>query len=622
MRNRPGAPVSRDHSGKPPEVVDLVVALQELIDEAGTNRSEVAGGLPGKHSKQSVSRSLNSLKGPDRQLVLGIVRFCSERLGEPADSRVEVFARLWEAANPTRSAQVVLRPSGENQPETPEPVDLSMVALVLGLVVEGARHEAAVQLVSTYPQGGAMLGQILAEVGRRLPGGVVDILDAVAEEAGTPLANTYLDSLRNAEADVAATVDAVPRTRPAPPEPPATAEPLNIVDQDPEDLQGRRHALLLRNNEVAQVVAEILAEVTPTRLAAGSREFFDIDAVRRFRRGLDTERAFRLIKAICDHDPDDTRLLAVLLPNLIAEGHPRLVLQFLYAVHQMPDEGPRLAHDTLAAMPRPELISALDQLATGEIDDIGPDTLDVLLGDAPGPVTREILLRHAETGKRAPVDLAALPHLNVVLRAMIERDCPTTALVLAREIDTWDVESAVRLPADRPETRIASVLLDLARDDVEGPGRLLYFLLAQSAEDAARLLFLLEMRTGDADRLPLVAKIVTAAIRRDPQRAVILLAINARQHGTPIRLLERAVQENTEYTRLLATAMLTTDHLPYFRELLPDFIRQEALALTVELLRQLADRDSGGPWDLVGHALKDGNSSAALDILEPYLAGM
>ncbi|MFF3941644.1 hypothetical protein [Streptomyces phaeofaciens] len=600
-------------------MVQLVLALQELINEAGTTLDAIAKETPGLTNRQALSRNLRRASGPDEHVVTAVVRHCARVLGRPADSQLSRFRALWSDAR----ALPVPDP-GAGQPSAVAPVDPELVAPALLLISEGHRHAAANLLAATYPTGSEALGQILAEVGRRTPGGVADLLDAATEQSGSATRNVFHDALQKADAAVAAAVEAVPRTGADPIEPPEEAHRESrtmpgVMQRTPEEIEGQRRARQVRTGHVAQVVAEIIAEATPEpgpadKSARSWRAFGgqpDVDP----QSALDTDRAWQLIVDVCHQDPDDDVILASILTQAIAVRHPDLALQALRAIHDAStDEGPGYVRQIQKQMKRPELLAALDHLAEGRAR-VAPDTLLLLLAQAPPRVTAGFLLKHRLSALRPSLDLCDLPRLDTILRSMTEVDSPATALVLARQIMSWN--HGLALKDGGPEKRFALAFLDLARADPDGTGRLFHALFGQSPAEASQLVGILEASGPDS---PVVASAAHALGRALQQDSVIagFIARAAQDHAMTYRLLDRVAQSSATHATLLITAMLSAD-LPRFQHLLPDMIRQNAFALALEMLRQLNLRDPQGPWQDAAQALTGNDVDAALAQLDFHL---
>jgi hypothetical protein len=636
-RGRPGREldVSPDDN-RSAEVKALVGKIYELIKEAKSTLTALGEESSGRFTKQSLSRQLRDRRsGPDRHVVEYIVRHCCRRLAEAEEPRLAAFIGLWEAADHNPDAG---QRSGRAGQAPPEPADPSLVGFVLQLVYGGERHQAAQILLSQYPAGGRELGRILAEVGRRTPGGVADLIDAVAEDAGSERADGYLTALHKSDPGVADLVQAVPRTRPRPPTPPAVpdteaADTPNVLDLDPRKIDGRRRARLIRQGDVAQVAAEIVAEATATAKntakdttndhvedTAKDKFFLRLASLEIGVPKVNIALATDLFAAVCQEDDDDEAVAAALLTQLIEDGHAELAAILLHTVHQIPQSGPTAAQNVLAAMKRPELLSMLDQLAEGTLTRAPQRALPDVLAQAPATVTGAYLLKWELTKHPSSVDISQLPHLPRVLRNMIERDHYGTAQVLSSQMESWDVEAAFYTHPERPESKVAFAVLSVARDDIESAGLLLLALLHKDLAASAQLLFLLEAPRADTGAPGLVASILTAAIRREPTTVVRFVARMARQHDMPARTLDRVANNDAHHGAQLATAMLIEDP-SYAQAVLPELIKQNALTLTGELLRQLDNRDPAGPWKLIGHAVNDGNSEAALANLNAYLPG-
>ncbi|MFE0776879.1 hypothetical protein [Streptomyces sp. NPDC058861] len=476
----------------------------------------------------------------------------------------------------------------------------------------GQRHEAAQQLTAQYPEGGVEPGQILTEIGSRTAAGVMDLIDAVIEEAGTTLAETYLAALQSQDASVAAAVEAVPRTRPAPvPAAPATepTRPQTVLDEDPRKGDGRRRDALIRRGEVAQVAAEVINE------AESEREIFGGFTVR----NLDINLARDLVFNVMQRQGDDADILAILLSQLIDDGQAALATAVLGRVHDSPESDPDAIQAVLQGMKRPSLQSALDHLAESDGGTDDPKKLlSLLLAQAPAPVTGAHLFKWEMARHPGTIEISELPHLQAVLRSMIERDVKATTHVLISQMETWNVETAFgAFRTKSPEYAAATAILGLAHADVTAVGRLLYNLLAVRPETASRLLFLLEAPRDEGDALGMVAQIVAAAIRQDPGLTPRLIARMVRHHDVPTQVLERVAHADEDHARRLARAMLVED-LPYYRTALKDLVRQGAHVLAGELLRQLGEQEPEGPWNLINRAIQDGATEAALANLDAY----
>ncbi|MGW1363064.1 hypothetical protein ACWCQP_37350 [Streptomyces chartreusis] len=617
-RKRPGRKLIVNwNDGRSAEVHTLVEEIHGLLRESDTTLETLGKESSGSSTKQSLSYQLKDRrKGPERHVVEYIVRHCCQRLGEAEQPRLAEFILLWEAANPDPGTG---ERRGTSDRPSPELLDLSLVSSVLQLAYDGERHEAARLLLSQHPTGGREIGQILAEVGRRTPGGVADLLDAVAEDAGGELADAYFGALKDHEADVAAAVEAIPRTRPRPATPPAApdtkdANPPSILDLDKRKIDGRRRARLIRRGEAAQAAAEIVAEASTNASGFSSYRASLGTAPRK----VDIALATELFVAVCREDDDDETVAAALLTRLIEDGYAELTVSLLHKVHQIPEGGAAYAKDVLAAMKRPELLSALDRLAEGALKRAPEGALSDLLAQAPASVTGDYLLKWELTKHPSSVDISRFSHLPRVLRSMVERDHYGAAQVLSSQMASWDVEAAFYSHPERPETKVATAVLDVARDDAESAGLLFLALLDRDPEGSARLFFLLEAPRADTSAPELVARIMAAAISRDPITVSRLVARMALRHDMPARILDCVAKNNADHGTQLASAMLIED-LTRAQAMLPDLVKQKALTLTGELLRQLGNRDSTGPWNLISHAVKDGDSDAAMASLDAYL---
>lgn len=617
---RPGRPLlitPADLAHQPDKVAELVLALQALINEAGTSLSAIAEDTAGLTNRQALSRSLRHPEGPDEHVVLAVVRHCTRILGEPEGDRLGRFQHMWAEARscvaPSAAPDMPLSDAASPDPE--------LVAPVLLLISEGHQQAAAGLLTASYPQGGAVLGQVLAEVGRRTPGGVADLIDAVTEQFGRALARAFRQALQGADEAVATAVEAVPRTGPDPDEPiervdlEREAKP-GLLQRTPQEIEGQRRARQVRTGHVAQVVAEIIAEATPTPrpeppAQPGAspnpfRELFKTEPSNT----LDTERAWQLIVDICKQDPDDDEILASILTQTITDGHPNLALVSLHAVYDhSAEEGPAYLRMVQQQMKRPALLSALDHLAAGK-SSVPPDTLLPLLAQAPPRVTAGFLLQHDPSHLTPPLDLSDLPRLDTIFRHMIEMDTPAAALVLARQIMRWGPGAT----SDHgPGNRFASRFTDLACADPDGAGRLLHVLYGQSPAEAARLMRVLEGNGGNSPTLDATAHALGQALRSNPLTASFI-ARASQDHALPYRLLEQIAQNDATHANLLITAMLSTD-LPHFRSQLHHMVSHNAFALAHEMLRQLRYRDPQGPWQDVPQALSDAEAAAEFDTI-------
>lgn len=614
MPGRPGRKLqpSPDDS-RSTEVVELVHRLIELIVRADSGWQEIADSIP-RQTKQNLSYHVQTrTNGPDRLVVEQIVDFCCKKLDEPRGPLKAEFLRLREIADrgvPTSAAIGSGMPTEAEEAPPPPAVDPALVAPILQLVYMGQRHEAAQQLTAQYPEGGVELGQILTEIGSRTAAGVVDLIDAVIEEAGTARAETYLAALRDQDASVAAAVEAVPRTRPAPVPAAPTAEPTRpqtVLDEDPRKGDGRRRDALIRRGEVAQVAAEIINEAETGRATFSKRKVLDINL------------AGDLISNVLQDQGDDADILAILLSQLIEDGQAALATAILGRVHDNPENEPDVIQAVLQGMKRPSLQSALDHLAEndGSTDD-PKGLLSLLLAQAPAPVTGAHLFKWELVRHPGTIEISELPHLQAVLRSMIERDVRATTHVLISQMETWNVETAFgAFRTKSPESTAAAAILGLAHADVTAAGRLLYNLLVVRPETASRLLFLLEAPRDEGDALGTVAQIVAAAIRQDPGLTPRLIARMVRHHDVPTQVLERVAHADEDHARRLARAMLVED-LPYCRTALRDLVRQGAHVLAGELLRQLGEQEPEGPWNLINRAIQDGATEAALANLDAY----
>lgn len=486
-------------------------------------------------------------------------------------------------------------------------------AVVLLLISQGYHDAAAGMMTASYPQGGAVLGEILADIGRRTPGGVADLLDAVTEQFGNQTAGVYRQALQDADAKIATAVQAVPRTRPDLIEPPVPAGPetgstSDVMQQTPQEIEGHRRARQVRAGGVAQVVAEIMAEATPQPDAAPPDEptpLFSIGASTPSA-ALDIERVWQLVKDVCQQDPDDDIILASILTQMIAAGHPELAVTILRAVHGFPDEGPGYVQAIQKRMKRPELLSAFEHLATGKTR-TEPATLQLLLAQAPPHVTANFLLKRDPSTLRRPIDICALPRLGVILRSMTEMNAPAAALLLARQIMSWDNSPGTE--DDNRETQFASAFLALARADSHGTGRLFHAFFGQSPAEASRLLSLLRTHE-DSAAVDTTAHALSQALQRDPTGTAGFIARALRDHPTAYQILDRVAQGDASHATHLARAMIFTD-LQHFKYQLPTMLEENALALAAEMLQQLSIREPEGPWQNAAQYLKDAEPESA-----------
>ncbi|MFD9857416.1 hypothetical protein ACFWXZ_34790 [[Kitasatospora] papulosa] len=610
---RPGRPMKsglHDLSHQSTQVRELVRALHALIAEAGVSYRQIADKTPGFKNRQALSRNVRREAGPDKHVVEALVRYSSQALGEPEDARLAHFLTLWRSAQPAGPAEA---DPGEDIPMGVGPVDLSQVASILLLVSDGHLSAGAALLVASHPQGGEALGQILAEVGRRTPGGVMDLLDAVTEQAGAGTADSYGQALDEADPVVATAVRAVPRTRPEHVEVPeqVAAPSPDLLQLTPQEIQGRRRARQIRAGDVAQVAAELIVEASTESVSpTGFRRHVNIRLDQDLQRPLDIDRAWQLLLDICKQDPDDEIIVASLLSQMVADGHPQFAVSVLETVHSVADEGPGYVRTIQEQMKRPTLLSALESLATGKVN-AEPATLQALLVQAPPRVTAAFLLQNDPAGLDPALDICELPRLEAILRSMTEISYPATALVLARQMEKWETFFP---QADGPEKKFASTFNDMARAAPHQAGLLLHVLIWQSPEQASTLMSTLERSHGEPPGLGPASDAIGAALRHDALTAG-LIARAARHHRPAYHLLDRVAQNDASHATALAAAMLHND-LPHFASLLPTMINMDALVIAAEMVRQLTYRDPKGPWSAVAEALKDGDRNAALEHLK------
>lgn len=490
-------------------------------------------------------------------------------------------------------------------------------------LLNGDARMAAHWLAGQHANEPDVVGQILAEVGRQSASSVVDLLHTVAEESGSRSADEFLAAVKEADEVTTTAVEAILRTRPYPVTPlpaPVTdvSDLLGILSLDPRAANAKRRAALARRGAIVDVTGEILAEATIERPRFIFVRKPDDPPDMEVSADLALELIVETLREV--PEPEQGRVAGAILTEMVAAGHTASACELLIRVaSQRYRATEQEIQDLLSTMRRPELLRTLEELADRERNRTGPPVLPAVIGHAPAPVAAEFLLHWYQTTGRVPLKISDLPALGPVLRNMVERSASVTASVLMQDV-TDQIFVYITAPRHEwPEAKIASAVLDLARSDVKGAGRLLAVFLTR--DGTTRVLRSMREASEAQHAVELTAEVVEAAIKCDPERGVVYIAVLAAADESLIPLLDRVAQINADYGRMLASALLANDAMRLKRTL-PRLIRQDATTLAAELLRQVGNHDQSGPWNAAGMALQDGATNVALGILDAHFLGL
>jgi len=601
------------------EVNQLRQALIELINRAETTLSEIAESEQISGGLKTLSRQLNDDRGPDKHIVLAVVRHCALLVSEPAEQLTSKYTDLWDAARRDYERAAPPR-SALPGPPAPEPPDPALVEPVLELVADGDDGLAATVIAKQYPEAGPAAGGIIAEIARRVPDGAAGLLAAIIDHRGYDVARAYMESFSQADEQTAARVLADPRLKPPPPsDAPGRA---SILDKDPADLIGQRRAAKVRQGSVAQVVADIIQEAQFESLPADDSNGTLLASVRRQRRRradpdgrYDILQAADLVLDVVRNSKDGAvQILGRLLNALAADGHVELAARVLGAMAGVTGDG---IGEVLDVMSPPALVKVLELLAWDHRLDEFQSQTPSLMARARPLVLAQLLLEQERRNSQTPaVDFSQLRTAKQVLAEMLSRNALLTASFIGKKIK---MPGILGLSEPSPEeTGLVAAVRDLAPSDLSATGQLLGRLLSINIWDGIRFVLYLAAGTEDDETLWMAAEMLAAAIRLNPSASdhIISLARKTGNRASIDMLLDHLIEKHPDQGREVVDAMLARADPASTAIQLRGLLRSQALALAGEMLRQIPQSDPRESWDLVALAVKDGNLGAAIDILE------
>jgi hypothetical protein len=606
--------VYRPRPGASDEVNRLRQALIDLINQTGTSLSEVARTQRISGGLRYLSKQLTDDRGPDEHIVRAIVRHCATLADGHADELTSRFTDLWLATRGDRAGAA--RPAHEPPAAPPaEPLDPELIAPVLELVADGNDEIAAAMLAGQYPEAGSTAGGIIAEIGRRIPDGAAGLLSAIVERGGFDFAKPYLESLAQADKEVAARVLADPRLMPPPEQTPEeTAPRASILDEDPADLLGRRRAAMLRQGGAAQVVAAIIQDAQFAPIRADEEHHWILRAAQLGRADADGDydiyQATDLVVTVARNAREDAaHILGQLLNALVADGHVELAARVLAELAEHAGDGIGAALD---AMTPYTLLEALRLLLWG--DRLAELRLpgSFLLARARPLVAAQLLIEREQRNPQTPeVEFWQLRNAQQILAEMISRNALLTASFIAKIISTPGLPNP-----SAEELRLTAAVRDLAPASLIATGQLLGRMIQLNMWDGTRFTVYMVAGTDHDETMWMVAEILWAAIRLNPNVSDHIISLRQKQvnRASIDRVLDHLMDKHPDQGREVVEAMRARTDLASATRL-GELLRNGALELATELLRQLAAADPGESWDLVALAVQGGNLEAALDIL-------
>ena len=625
--------------GASDEVNQLRQALIELVNRTGTKLAAIAESENIRGGLRTLSRQLNQDRGPDKHIVLTIVEHCARLAGQPSDQLAGGFTELWSAAQGDQGGSArprALAGAPPPEPPAPEPPDPALVEPVLELVADGDDIVAAAVITGDYPEAGPTAGGIIAEIGRRIPDGAAGLLAAIIDRGGYDFARAYMESFSQADEETAARVLADPRLQPPPAdEPPAdeppggTSVPASILDKDPADILGRRRAAKVRQGDVVQVAADIIQEAEFEPLPSGIDIAAEDDyitelirAERRLRRRkaksgswYDIQRATSLVLDVARNAKEEAaQVLGRLLNALAAGGHIELVARVLAEVADAAGDG---TGELLDAMSPHVLVEALKLLAWDDgLHEFQSQAPSLMVQARPLVLAQLLLERERRDSQTPAVDFLQLRQARQVLAEMLSQDARLTFSLIEKKIKLQGILGLAELTPE--ETSLIACIRDLPPANRHTAGQLLGRLLQLDIWGGSRFVFYLAAGSQDNDILWMAAEMLATAIRLNPNVSdyIISLMLKENDRASIDVLLDHLAEKHPDQGNEVVKAMLARTEQGGIATWLRKLLRNGALELAGEMLRQATESDPNGSWNLVAHAVEDGNLEAALSILE------
>lgn len=270
---RVGRPLRTDPEQFPADLPattrQLNAELNKLLTEAGLTHKRVVDLTDGLDltDKQRARQMGETPGGPSREFFDAIITTAADKLGRPVEDLLAVFLPLRARAQ----ADIPGCKLPHQDPLVPPPSDpagevaetigggslADKTAWLLTLLCDGNEAGAAEQLEQVFRPGDSMLPTALVEVGRRLPGAVAALLDAVCERGDGELGAEVFEAISDLDDEVAGRIAAVPWREKSRPAAPITS----ILETDPELLFGRRIAAVIRRGDFGQASREVVAKI-------------------------------------------------------------------------------------------------------------------------------------------------------------------------------------------------------------------------------------------------------------------------------------------------------------------------------------------------------------------------
>jgi len=136
----------------------------------------------------------------------------------------------------------------------------------------------------------------------------------------------------------------------------------------------------------------------------------------------------------------------------------------------------------------------------------------------------------------------------------------------------------------------------------------------------SRFVFYLAAGTQDNDILWMAAEMLATAIRLNPNVSdyIISLMLKEGDRASIDVLLDHLTEKHPDQGSEVVKAMLARTEQGGIATWIRELLRNGALELAGEMLRQASESDPNGSWNLVAHAVEDGNGNleAAISILD------
>ncbi|PXX63187.1 hypothetical protein DFR70_106245 [Nocardia tenerifensis] len=459
---RVGRPLRTDPEQFPADLPattrELNAELNKLLTDAGLTHKRVVELTDGLDltDKQRARQMGETPGGPSREFFDAIIATAADKLGRRVEDLLEIFLPLRERAQadipggklPQRDPLVPPAPdsTGQSTSAIGQGSLTDKTAWLLTLLCDGKEADAAEQLHEVSGPGDSLLPAALVEVGRRLPGAVAALLDAVCEREGDQLGAELYEAIRNLDEEVAERIAAVPwREKPDPPEP-----EHSILDTDPELLFGRRIAAVIRRGDSGQASREVVAKIYDSR---GTRE--------------------SILSGLIEIDADGPQLVNMLLSSMAKSHREQMVLcvvQLLRAARTI--EGKALLRgfdNALSTELRATILLLLSH--TSRLPNThGPsagftDLRGFLAAATPSrlitALTEEEIL--CAEGLAAGHLVEAVPDFGSILGRMTSARFNETATLLARALVDWETRAGTPGVPERywPVQNLADTMLNM-----------------------------------------------------------------------------------------------------------------------------------------------------------------